>query len=128
MAIKLEFHNVVVPVKAIRERLGGEAFDRRLSTITETTWHDGLLFRCGCMNGYELADILGEWESWGFELLTTIDGKKHWKDVCVVNSGYGPSYPCEWIDYDPVKNIAWLKGQPPGIAVGPVGRTVAGER
>ena len=127
MAIKLEFCNVVVPVEKIRERLGHEAFENQFSTATETTWQDGYLFRDGCMNQYDLEDILDYWERQGFKLLTIIEGKKHWKDLCVVNSGYGPSYPCEWIEYDPEQNVVWLKGHEPGVAVGPAGRKVAGE-
>ncbi len=127
MALKLEFCNVIVPVEKIREKLGDEAFECQFSIITDTNWHDGHLFRDGCMNPYDLKVILDEWESKGFELLTMIDGKKHWKDLCVVNSRHGPSYPCEWIEYDPEKNIVWLKGHEPGVGVGPVGRKVAGE-
>jgi hypothetical protein len=94
MALKLEFCNVIVPVEKIRGRLGNEAFDRQHSIITDTSWHDGHLFRDGCMNEYDLETMLDEWESKGFELLTVIGGEKHWKDLCVVNSGYGPSYRC----------------------------------
>lgn len=50
MAIKLEFCNVIVPVQTIREKLGISIFEREFSTITATCWHDGFLFRDGCMN------------------------------------------------------------------------------
>jgi len=119
MAIKLEFCNVIVPVDIIRKKLGNEIFETRFATITSVNWNDGHLFREGCMNPWDLEETLDEWESMGFELLTMIDGKKHWKDLCVVNSGKGPSYPCEWIEYDPVQNIVWLKGREPGVAEGP---------
>ena len=76
---------------------------------------------------YDLSAMLDEWENRGFALLQVIDGKKHWQDLCVVNSGQGPSYPCEWIEYDAEQNIVWLKGCAPGVAVGPLGRNVAGE-
>ena len=119
MSLKLEFCNVIVPIAKIREKLGEEAFETQFSAITHITWHDGHLFREGCMNDYDLAEILDEWEDRGFELVTAIDGKKHWQDLCVVNSGHGPSYPCEWIGYDPERNIVWLKGTDPGEPVGP---------
>jgi len=127
MALKLEVCNVIVPVEKIREKLGAEAFESRFSKITETTWHDGRLFRDGCMNQYDLKEMLEEWEQRGFQLLTIKEGEKQWMDLCVVNSGYGPSYPCDWIQYDADKNIVWLKGTDPGMAVGPAGRNVAGE-
>ena len=122
MAIELEYHNVVVRVEMIREKLGEKAFEDQFAGLTETEWNDGLLFREGCMDQWVLSDILDDWEERGFELLEVNEGQKHWKDVCLVNSGYGPSYPCEWIDYDPDRNIAWLKGHEPGTVVGPVGR------
>ncbi len=79
------------------------------------------------VSGVSIGASLDEWQSRGFELLTMIDGRKHWKDLCVVNSRHGPSYPCEWIEFDPEKNIVWLKGHEPGVPVGPAGRTVEGE-
>jgi hypothetical protein len=127
MAIKLEFISVIVPMNKIREKLGEDACESQFAMVTDITWQDGHLFRDGCMNPLDLEDMLDEWEGRGFELLTVIDGQKHWKDVCVVYSGRGPSYPCAWIEYDPNENIVWLKGQDPGDAVGPAGRKVAGE-
>jgi hypothetical protein len=127
MAIKLEFCSVVVPVEKIKERLGEETFAARFATLTDTTWQDGRLFRDGCMNPYELGEMLDEWEGLGFELLSVVDGEKRWKDVCVVHSGHGPSYPCDWVEYDADRNVVWLKGEEPGEAVGPPGRPVAGE-
>lgn len=127
MAIKLEFCNVIVTVKSIRERLGDSVFEERFSRITEIDWHDEHLFREGCMNDWDLGDILDDWQGRGFELLTVVDGEKSWKDLCVVNSGYGPSYRCDWIEYDRQENVVWLKGESRGAAIGPVGRKVAGD-
>ena len=127
MALELECCNVIVPVRLIRERLGDAVFERRFASATEITWQDGHLFRDGCMNHYDLKAMLDEWEARGFELLTEQDGQKEWRDLCVVNSHYGPSYPCPWIEYDAERNIVWLKGQEPGPVVGPSGRKVAGE-
>jgi hypothetical protein len=127
MAIKLEYCSVIVPVRKIREKLGDDVFEKEFSILTDVRWHDGLLFRDGCMDEISLRDMLDEWEARGFELLTMIDGQKHWKDVCVVNSGCGPSYRCDWIEYDSEKNIVWLKGHDPGPAVGPPGRKLAWE-
>ena len=127
MAIKLEVCSVIIPIAKICEKLGDGYFEEHYSLITGITWHDDHLYRDGCMNAYDLGTMLNEWEEKDFELDTIIDGKKYWKDVCVVNSGYGPSYPCEWIEYDAEKNIVWLKGQKPGEIIGPEGRKVFGE-
>ena len=127
MAIKLEFCNVIVPVETIRKKFGDDLFRTRFSETTDTNWHDGYLYRDGCMNPWDLEEILDEWEGMGLELMQFVRGEKHWKDLCVVNSGRGPTYPCEWIVYDFEKNIVWLRGREPGAIVGPPGRTVAGE-
>ena len=127
MALKLEFCNVIVPIRTIREKLGQDACARRLALFPDTTWHDDHLFRDGCMNGYDLDDMLDDWRSKGLELTAILDGVKHWKDLCVVNSRSGPTGPCSWIEYDPQKNIVWMKGHPPGLSIGPAGRKVAGE-
>ena len=128
MALKLEFCSLIVPIAKIREKLGDGYFEERYSMITDVTWHDDHLYRDGCMNVYDLGDMLDDWKEKGFELLTIIDGEKHWQDVCVVNSGHGPSYPCKWLEYDAGKNIVWLKGREPGEIIGPAGRKVAGEQ
>ena len=120
MAIKMECINVIVPIESIRQRLGEDAFDERFAAMTDWCWHDEHLYREGCMNEFDLADMLAEWKTRGFELYEEIDGKKQWKDVCVVNSGFGPSYPCAWIEYDRKLNIAWLKGTVSGPVVGRV--------
>ena len=128
MAIKLEFCNVIVPVKSIRERLGDDVFENQFSQITDINWRDEHLFRDGCMNPSDLDEILDDWQGRGFELLTVIDGEKSWKDLCVVHSGYGPSYRCDWIQYDRQENIVWLKGRPRGVTIGPAGgRKVEGD-
>ena len=119
MALKLEFINVVVPIAIIRSKLGDSIFEAEFSTITDWAWHDNYLYREGCMNEYDLEDLLARWEERGFKLFEIIDGKKHWQDICVVNSGFGPSYPCQWLDYDQNKNIAWLKGHDSESIVGP---------
>ena len=127
MALKLEFCSLIIPIAKIDEKLGDGYFKDHFAWISEVTWHDEHLYRDGCMNALDLEDMLDDWEEKGLELLTYVDGEKHWQDVCVVNSRHGPSFPCDWIEYDPELNIVWLKGQEPGELIGPAGRKVAGE-
>ena len=128
MAIKLEVCSVIVPINIIREKLGENVYEQHFSKITDIRWHDDYLYREGCMDKYTLGDLLDAWEERGFDLITIIDGTKYWNEVCVANSGHGPSYPCKWIDYDSEKNIVWYKGYEPGTAVGPEGRKVFSEQ
>ncbi len=62
------------------------------------------------MDSYTLNDELDNGEAMGLNLIEIIDGKKHLNDLCVVNSGYGPSYPCSWFIYDKSQNIVWESG------------------
>jgi hypothetical protein len=124
MALKLEYINVIVPVARIRDTFGDDDYVRRFAVSTATTWSDGRLYREGCMNPYDLEEILTEWKERGLTVSVTRDGQTHWQDLCVVNSGQGPSFPCEWLAYDRQTNTAWLKGYPPGVAVGPADRKI----
>lgn len=119
MAVRLEYCSIIVPIQTIDEKLGQGTFARRFRGITEVSWHDAWLFREGCMNSWDLEEMLDAWERRGFDLITTVQGQEHWKDLCVAHSGHGPSYPCPWLAYDPQRNIVWLQGHEPGVTVGP---------
>ena len=124
MAIQLEFCNIIVPVAKIKEKLGLKVFEEQYSMNSDTTWNDGSLWRDGCMDNSVLNDLLDGWEAQGFELTEEVGSQKYWKDVCVVNSSFGPSYPCNWIEYSNETNTVWLKGVDPGSIVGPEGRDI----
>lgn len=79
------------------------------------------------MDSYTLNDELDNGEAMGLNLIEIIDGKKHLNDLCVVNSGYGPSYPCSWFIYDKSQNIIWKSGFEAGLPIGPKGRKIQGE-
>ena len=120
MAIRLKYCSVIIPIAIVEEKLGKGTFKDRYAINLDDIYHDDWLYREGCMDDYVLASILDEWEGHGLELIEVIDGQKHWKDLCVANSHYGPSYPCSWIEYDKDRNIVWLKGTEPGPIVGPL--------
>ncbi len=127
MSIKLEFCNVIVPVPLLHKRLGKEASAPYYAHISDTCWHDEHLFREGCMDDYVLKEMLDDWEEKGFNLITYIDGVKHWNEVCVVNSGFGPSIPCRWISFDKEHNVVWDNRHPKRDAIGPAGRETTWE-
>ena len=77
-----------------KEKLGLDVFEVKYSTNSDTTWNDGSLWRDGCMDNSVLNDLLDGWEAQGFELTEEVGSQKYWKDVCVVNSSFGPSHPC----------------------------------
>jgi len=99
--------------------MGKGAFREHFPSVPPVSYHDSYLYREGCMNEYDLSDMLDDWENRGFELIEVKDGQKHWKEVCVAYSGHGPSYPCGWLEYDKESNSVWLEGSEPGEIVGP---------
>ena len=88
---------------------------------SDTTWNDGLFWRDGCIDNSVLSDLFDGCEALGFDLIEEVGSKKQWKNVCVVNSSFGPSYPCNWIEYSKETNTAWYKGEDQGNRVGPEG-------
>lgn len=118
MAIKLECANIIIPVTTVIRIAGQKSWDEYYGIITSSQWHDGVLWREGHMNKHDLADALKDWEDRGLALLREENGKKCWRDVCIAHSHYGPSYPCDWIEYDPERNIVWKKGSDCGEAIG----------
>jgi len=43
----------------------------------------------------------------------------HAYNLCVVDYYEGPTNPCDWLEYDPARHVAWLKGSAPGELAGP---------
>jgi hypothetical protein len=119
MAIRLEFIDVVVPVRVIEQKYPGGLAQclRDLGpTLGRRVWHDGYLLRDGAMDPQVARERAEGWQLLGLEPLQWVDGVLHWKDLCVVDAGM-PTVPCEWIVCDPVARTASLRGAPPvGIA------------
>jgi ADP-ribosylglycohydrolase len=109
MPVALEFINFIVPIATIKQKYpgGGEKCLRENSTLC--TWYDEHLFRTGAMNPMDIEDIAKDWESKGFQATAIKNGRKVWKDFCVVES----DIPCEWLEVDGERWCAYLKGTDP---------------
>lgn len=122
MAIALEFIDFVVPIQTIRNKYPGgweQCLREHAPLIGGRVWYDEHLFRDGAMNPNDIRFLVERWAELGFELYEVRDGKKFWKDVCVIESMFGgPTLPCDWIIYDGDKRIAYLKGTEPGSIIG----------
>ena len=67
------------------------------------------------MNPGDIMSLVEDWERLGFTPMETRNGKQVWKDVCVVESMWGgPTLPCDWLEVDGDRCIAWLAGSEPG--------------
>jgi hypothetical protein len=116
MAIKLEFINLIVPnatLEAVFAREGGfEFFKQSYGAMRDMVWYDDHICRAdGAMNWPDLHDVVGWWEERGLVGLIDSDAGKRWKDFCVAASFSGPTYPCDWLEFDAVSNAVSMRGR-----------------
>ncbi len=122
MAIELEFINLVIPLKNINKCYPGgfTAFCQQYQHMFGgKLWHDEYLFRDGAMNSSDVQHLVEFWQDKGLIPFEIIDGKKVWKDMCIVEAFFGgPTLPCDWIEYDRESNCVYLRGTPRGNIIG----------
>lgn len=119
MSIKLEFYNIIIPIKNIEKCKEIEGFKGTLkyhkkNGTIEKIWHDDYLYRDGAMNPSDIEKIVNFWKKQGLNPTKTVSGKKYWDELCVVNFHEGPTLPCKWLEFkienDYSNSQAWLKG------------------
>ena len=120
MAIWLHFINVLVPITTIEKKLKvdfEEFFEKYDKGIK---FHDKHLFATGAMGAEHIEEIVKYFESKGLTTIELIDGKEHFKDLCVVEVLFGGSTrPCNWLKFNASDSSAWLKGTEKGELVIP---------
>lgn len=121
MAVQLEFLNLIVPIRTIRNRYP-KGFEGCLhdhaKSIGRTAWYDEHLLRTGAMDPEVMDKLVENWVGHGFTATELNGGKTVWADFCVVDAFGRSLHGCEWIMVDGVKRIAWLRGAEVGIVVG----------
>jgi hypothetical protein len=119
VAVALEFIDVVVPIALIRQKYPGgweKCLADHANLIGGRVWYDEHLLRDGAMNGLDAQDLVRWWQRRGFEAfgVNTL-GQRCWKDVCVIQGIFtGATLPCDWIDVDLERRIAWHRHWPVG--------------
>lgn len=115
MAIRLEFINLIVPIRIIEQKYPGGWLQLREDTGLEgdatqagSYWHDTHLFRDGAMNPTDMALMVHNLENLGFVGLVDVDGKKQWQDFCVI-SGREPIDPCPWLKISKYNGTAYYR-------------------
>jgi len=125
MAIRLQFINLIIPVATIERALAAEGgFKGFLSVqgplLGDLLWHDAHLCRAdGAMNWADVDDMVARWEARGLQGLVGTPPRQWWKDFAVAASRRGPTFPCDWLEYDAVENCVHLAGTPRGEVEGP---------
>lgn len=121
IAIRLEFINLIVPIKKIDLHYPGgfKAFFAQYRSIFGSKfWHDQYLFRDGTMNPKDTQDLVNFWEERGLTAFEERNGEKWWKDMCVVDFFAGPTLPCDWLQYYSTDHSVNLKVKPKGQVIG----------
>ena len=119
MAIKLEFFDIIIPIKTIQKKYPGgwkQCLKDHTNLIGGRVWYDEHLFRDGAMSSNDIRHLEEWWDNKGFDTKDETDNPK-WLDVCVVQSIFGgPTMPCDWIEIR--GRTAHLKDESVGHVVG----------
>ena len=117
MAIWLHFINVIVPISNIEKHFNIK-FDEFFDSYGRVKYHDEYLFSTGAMSPNDIEEIVNYFKENGLQPTTIVDGKEHFKDLCIVENIFGFTAPCDWLEFNGKENIVWLKGTKKGeIAV-----------
>lgn len=124
MAIRLQFINLVIPIatldRVLAEEGGFAGFMGSWGGMPEMVWHDAHLCRVdGAMNWPDVEGMLERWAVFGLQGLVGTAPQQWWKDLAVCASGHGPTFPCDWLQYDAADNCVYLSGTARGEIVGP---------
>jgi hypothetical protein len=123
MAVRLQFINLIIPVATLERTFsarGGFAGFLR-NQPGEMLWHDAYLCRVdGAMNWPDVDDLVARWEGLGLQGLVGSAPKQWWKDFAVCASRRGATFPCDWLEYDPVENCVYLVGTAKDELKGPL--------
>lgn len=118
MSVALEFYNFLVPISTIERKYPG-GWERCLKDYEDSAaWYDGYLLRLGSANSMDVEDIADEWKKMKFKGVELRDGRLVWEDFCTVEPDT-ESWPCEWLEIDPERSCAYLRGtDPDGVIYG----------
>jgi len=121
VAVRLEFINLIVPIKIIEEKYPGGwsgCLRDHAKSIGRVVWYDDHLFRTGAMDPEMMDNLIEKWtRQLRFIATEVVDGKVVWKDLCAVD-WFGCQHDCDWAVFDSALRAGWLKGTESGEVVG----------
>lgn len=126
MALRLQFINLVIPVATLERVFSTEGsfqgfLEAQGPLLREMVWHDGRLCRAeGAMNWADVDEMVERWEARGLQGLVGVAPHQWWKDFAICASRRGPTFPCDWLEFDAAGNSVSLRGAPLCEAVGPL--------
>ena len=117
MAVYLEFINLIIPrdrIETVYEGGWDQFVSDNQSAIGGRIWFDDHLMRDGAMSPGDMGLLIDLWKDIGLNPIDEKDGQKFWEDCCVVDTMFGATLPCDWIEFTEDGRSAFLKGTEPG--------------
>lgn len=117
MSVYLEFINLIIPRDHIDTVYKGgwdQFISDNQSAIGGRIWFDDHLMRDGAMSPGDMGLLIDLWKDIGLSPIGEKDGTKFWEDCCVVDTMFGATLPCDWIEFTEDGRSAFLKGTEPG--------------
>jgi len=103
VAIQLECISLIIPIWKIDQHYPGGfralLADKNIE-FGNAFSHDEHLYREGAMDSMITDLQISDWEKFGLVPMRRRKGKPYWNDLCVATSFDGPTYPCDWLEYD----------------------------
>lgn len=105
MTVTLEGISIIVRLEKLDVELRAEE-----GFLTSTAWHDRNLYCEAVATATQAGDRVEVWARRGCVVFVPGTDIPRWADLCVVSSGLGPDGACDWLEYDPLDDVVWLKG------------------
>lgn len=113
MAVILEDISIIVPLDLLEFERNADSGFR-----APTAWHDDKLYCERVATAMEVGLRVEEWARRGFMVFDPGSLDAHWRNLCLASAGLGPHGTCGWLEYDPVTDAVWRKGDVSGEAFG----------
>lgn len=118
MAIRCSLISVIIPIKHVDRVYPGGWGEFGKGWEYMKPHHDAHLLRLGAMSPGDTGHIVESWTDLGLIATEDVDGKRVFKDLCVVEAMLGgPTLPCDWLAFDNASWSVWLAGTDPGEIV-----------
>ena len=116
MSLKCHHYDFVIPITNINKvyKGGFEKFKEVNSHLFAEPYclanhYDEHLVKFSAMGSSGFDYWINEWEEMGLLGVEESGECKIWKDFCVISWLQGPTFPCEWLDYNKEEHSVQLR-------------------
>jgi len=105
------FYSIIIPIENLRRILSKKELQKVLTerSYKGKVWFDDYLYREGSMSPIDNEYIIKFWEDKGLVPIEIKNGKKYWKDLCLIAfPDDKATLPCSWIEVFDVDNNIYI--------------------